>query len=433
MVHFGQKSALAQLDQRSGSGAGMLSPMYHHASDLQSAESVCSAAASCQSLSRARPEKRENRIRRSFSAVKVKTTGRSAVQTVRDVDFRARKLNFAPFSTAFALGRALGIDRVIGPRGIIWAVQVIRARKMGFCFGVRRAFDKVMEMATQDDARELVLSGDLVHNTKVISRVGQAGARVMDHAADVRGARVVIRTHGTTRENFETLTAQNAEVHDATCVIVTDARMKALELLERHPAVIVVGKKQHPEIVGLVSWLEGRYHIVEHIEDIAPLPEYPSIGVVSQTTFYPEKFAQYCEELRRRYPLVEVIDTICPHTSKNQEASIYTAQIVDVMLVVGDQHSSNSKTLFGEVQAVNPRSYFIATAEDIDPAWFEGLDPAAKAVAVSAAEGQLDAKLLAKGNAPDDFNPGLLSVGITAGASTPDWVIDEIEARLKSF
>ncbi|MCC7478094.1 4-hydroxy-3-methylbut-2-enyl diphosphate reductase [bacterium] len=308
-------------------------------------------------------------------------------------------------------------------------MQVIRARKMGFCFGVRRAFDKVMEMAAQDDARELVLSGDLVHNTKVISRVGQAGARVMDQAADVRGARVVIRTHGTTRQNFETLAAQNSEVHDATCVIVTDARMKALELLERHPVVIVVGKKQHPEIVGLVSWLEGRYHVVEHEEDLAGLPDYPSVGVISQTTFWPDRFSAYCDGLRARYPLVEVIDTICPHTSKNQEASTYTARIVDVMLVVGDPHSSNSKTLFSEVRAVNPRSYFIATAEDIDPAWLSGLDPLAK---LGGGAG-FEPALLAKGNAPEGFDATRLAVGITAGASTPDWVIDEIEARLRSL
>jgi 4-hydroxy-3-methylbut-2-enyl diphosphate reductase len=304
-------------------------------------------------------------------------------------------------------------------------MQVIRARKMGFCFGVRRAFDKVMAMSKEDDARPLVLSGDLVHNTKVIARVGEVGAAVMDRAEDVHDARVVIRTHGTTRQNFEALTAQNSEVHDATCVIVTDAREKALDLLSRHPAVIVVGKKQHPEIVGLVSWLDGRYHIVEHGADLTELPDYPSVGVVSQTTFYPEKFADYCEQLRRRYPQVEVVDTICPHTSKNQEASSYTAQIVDVMLVVGDPHSSNSKTLYGEVVQVNPRCYFIASAADIKPGWFAGFDPALKP--------EPSSELLAKGNAPDGFDHCKLAVGITAGASTPDWVVDEIEARLKQI
>jgi 4-hydroxy-3-methylbut-2-en-1-yl diphosphate reductase len=92
------------------------------------------------------------------------------------------------------------------------------------------------------------------------------------------------------------------------------------------------------------------------------------------------------------------------------------------MLVVGDQHSSNSKTLYNEVVQVNPRSYFISTADDIDPAWFERIDPAAK--------GRPDAELLSQGNAPEGFDPGRLAVGITAGASTPDWVIDDIEQRL---
>jgi 4-hydroxy-3-methylbut-2-enyl diphosphate reductase len=147
--------------------------------------------------------------------------------------------------------------------------------------------------------------------------------------------------------------------------------------------------------------------------------------VVAQTTFYPERFAEYCQALKQRYAQVEVEDTICPHTAKNQETSIYTARIVDVMLVVGDQHSSNSRTLYSEVLAVNPRSHFISTAEDIDPAWFAGFDPAAK--------GELDPGLLEKGNAPAGYDSARLAVGITAGASTPDWVIDEIEARLRAL
>ncbi|MDQ3024178.1 MAG: hypothetical protein M3R04_07335, partial [bacterium] len=155
------------------------------------------------------------------------------------------------------------------------------------------------------------------------------------------------------------------------------------------------------------------------------LPDYDSVGVVAQTTFYPDKFGGYCDALRARYAEVEVKDTICPHTTKNQETSIYTAQIVDVMLVVGDAHSSNSRTLHAEVLAVNPRSYFIADASEIEPAWFEGIDLAGKR--------DLDIELLEKGNAPADYNPARLAVGITAGASTPDWVIDEIEQRLHSL
>ena len=309
--------------------------------------------------------------------------------------------------------------------GIIPIVQVIRARKMGFCFGVRRAFEKVQQLAAQDDARPLYLAGELVHNTKVIDRVGQLGVQVVEAVDTIRDSRAVIRTHGTTRENFDALMAANDDVHDATCVIVKDAREAALDLLTRHPVVVVIGKKKHPEIVGLVSWLDGRYHVVEEEADLAGLPDYPSVGVVAQTTFYPHVFQSFCDALRRRYPEVEIKDTICPHTAKNQETSIYTAQIVDVMLVVGDAHSSNSRTLHAEVKAVNPRSYFISDAGDIDPAWFASLDPAQK--------GEPTLELREKGNAAPDYNPARLAVGITAGASTPDWVIDEIEQRLNSL
>lgn len=304
-------------------------------------------------------------------------------------------------------------------------MQVIRARKMGFCFGVRRAFEKVQKLAAQPDARPLYLAGELVHNTKVIDRVAELGVTVVDKVDTIRNSRAVIRTHGTTRENFEALMAGNDDVHDATCVIVKDAREAALDLLTRHPAVVVVGKKKHPEIVGLVSWLDGRAHVVETQEDLADLPEYPSVGVVAQTTFYPDKFRAFTDALKQRYAEVEVKDTICPHTAKNQETSIYTAQIVDVMLVVGDPHSSNSRTLHAEVLAVNPRSYFISDAGDIDPAWFADVDPAAK--------GEPVPELREKGNAPSDYDPRQLAVGITAGASTPDWVIDEIEQQLHTI
>jgi 4-hydroxy-3-methylbut-2-enyl diphosphate reductase len=296
---------------------------------------------------------------------------------------------------------------------------------MGFCFGVRRAFEKVQQLAVADDARPLYLAGELVHNTKVIDRVGQLGVQVVDKVDTIKGSRAVIRTHGTTRENFDALMANNDEVHDSTCVIVKDAREAALDLLTRHPVVIVVGKKKHPEIVGLVSWLDGRYHVVEHADDLAELPNYASVGVVAQTTFYPHVFRGFCDALKQRYAEVEVKDTICPHTAKNQETSIYTAQIVDVMLVVGDSHSSNSRTLHAEVLAVNPRSYFISDAGDIQPEWFGGFDPADK--------GEPSAELREKGNAPANYDPSQLAVGVTAGASTPDWVIDEIEQRLNSL
>ncbi|MCH7471627.1 4-hydroxy-3-methylbut-2-enyl diphosphate reductase [bacterium] len=304
-------------------------------------------------------------------------------------------------------------------------MQVIRTRKMGFCFGVRRAYELVEKLAKENDERPLMISGPLVHNTKVIDRISGMGVAVSENAEEIKGARVVIRTHGTTKENYEKLLAQNEEVHDATCCIVNDVRYSALELLERHPVVIIVGKKKHPEIIGLISWLDGRYHVVEHPEDLESLPHYPSVGVVSQTTFAPGKFEQYCSALKERYPEVEVVDTICPHTSKNQDASRWTAKLVDVMLIVGDEHSSNSKTLYTECAKVNPRCYFIQGPDDIEEAWLAEVDSTAKPAP--------DKETASKGNARADYDPKKLAVGITAGASTPDWVIDAIEARLNEF
>ena len=190
-------------------------------------------------------------------------------------------------------------------------------------------------------------------------------------------SRFVIRTHGTTRENFDALMAGNDAVHDATCVIVKDAREAALDLLTRHPAVIVVGKKKHPEIVGLVSWLDGRAHVVETKDDLADLPTMPQSGVVAQTTFLPRQFRTFTDALRQRYAAVEVKDTICPHTAKTGDQHLHARR--SRWLARRRRPAQHQQPHAARLcAAVNPQPTSSATPAT-SPRLVHGVDPAARA------------------------------------------------------
>ncbi len=322
-------------------------------------------------------------------------------------------------------------------------MEILTARRMGFCHGVSKAFEGAMAIAKEtfgiepeeasisDDnspllsfdetgenpvgvgvqtkvkSRQIYILGEIVHNRAVIERIERYGIKHITSITEIQDndAIVIIRAHGGTREQMEELKRRGFKVVDLTCIVVTKVREKALKLEERHPAVIILGKKNHPEVIGLFSWLKNPY-VVTELADLEQIPYYESVGVVSQTTFSRDQIDILVQAIKKRFTRAEVLDTVCPHTDRNQEASIEIANICDLMIVVGDTHSSNSKRLFEVVKKANPNTYFISSAEDIKPTWFPE-------------KGSARAKRF--------------KVGITAGASTPDWVIEEIARRAQSF
>lgn len=288
-------------------------------------------------------------------------------------------------------------------------MRIVFAERMGFCRGVRRAFDATMALARElgDSAGETYMLGDLVHNRQVVERVSAAGILQTEHAEGLSGARVIIRTHGEAKEAIDLLVTANNQIIDLTCGVVKSVREKAVELQQRHPAIIVVGKKDHPEVQGLVSYLQNP-HVVTNPIEVAGLPDYASVGVVEQTTIERNRFEKVHAALVEKYGAdgVEALDTICPHTDENQSASREVAKRCDIILVVGDAHSSNSRRLLEVCREENPRSHFISCAGEIDPSWFPP-------------EG--------------DEQWETLNVGITAGASTPDWTIDGIAAKVREL
>jgi len=293
-------------------------------------------------------------------------------------------------------------------------MRVVRAKKMGFCHGVRKSFDTVMRLGRElqfgesgkgGQIREIVMLGDIVHNKDVVERVEQVGIRTIRSIDNIKGKTVVLRTHGEARGAVEELVKARNELVDCTCAIVKEVRKKALLLEKRHPAVVIVGMRNHPEIVGLVSWLANP-HIMMSEEDIEALPHYRSVGVVSQTTISAERYESCIELLEDKYGKwdevagtgAEWLQTICGHTRSNQASSVEVAGDVDVMIVVGSRNSSNSTKLYEKCLEVNPNALFVRRLAELD---------------LSA------------------FNPAM-SVGITSGASTPDWIVEEIVRALES-
>jgi 4-hydroxy-3-methylbut-2-enyl diphosphate reductase len=293
-------------------------------------------------------------------------------------------------------------------------MKVILAKRMGFCAGVRYAFNKVNEVACQwgdpvqgdppkrkrgrpngsgakRPALNLFILGDIVHNASVVRKVSALGVTNVPSPDGIRNATVMVRTHGATKEDYERLAANGNKIIDLTCAIVKMARKKALKLEESTSAIVVIGHKDHPEVRGLVSWLKNPF-VVESDDDIDALPPLDSIGVVSQTTFSKDEFDRLVMKLKLRFSDLTVAETICGHTVANQRASAALARECDKMVVVGAKKSSNSRRLYEAVKRENQSTFFVEDAGDLELSRFSHDE----------------------------------TVGVTAGASTPEWTVEEI-------
>ena len=275
---------------------------------------------------------------------------------------------------------------------IIAGIEV--ARHAGFCFGVRRAVETATACAPA------VTLGPIIHNPQVVKDLEAMGVTPIDGAGAAQpGARVVIRSHGIGRAEYERLCEKNCEIIDTTCPFVTRIHEMAQSAQGAGAALIVVGEAQHPEVIGILGWTDGPAWAVMSREDVEALPELSSAWVVSQTTMAQGRFDEVCGYLRERIPHLMVHSTICPATRDRQREAAEMAARCDVMLVVGGRQSANSRKLYDLARAICPRTYFIERAAEIDAQWVS----------------------------PSD------TIGITAGASTPDCIIKEVVARMNDI
>lgn len=277
-------------------------------------------------------------------------------------------------------------------------VKVIRAEKYGFCSGVRIADMKVKRFATKG-GRGAIL-GQVVHNERVVQEMENLGVRTVEEISKVTEPTIVFSAHGVPASFHQNAKAAGLQVLDTTCKFVYDIHREAKQGLEEGFHLVFMGDPRHREVIGYTNDLDpSTYHVISTMEDVQSVDwsRYPRVKVFYQTTLNAEDFEPMVRYIEGRGEMVRRADTICYATKENQDAARKLAEDpeIDLILIVGGRKSANTKHLW-EICRENKPSYLIQGAADIDPDWLAGVRV----------------------------------VGLTAGSSTPDYVIDEVESRI---
>ena len=278
-------------------------------------------------------------------------------------------------------------------------MKVLLADEYGFCFGVERAVEMVEEaLAEGDKVRAL---GPLIHNEQEMQRLGKFGVTTISEPVQIkRGETAVIRAHGVTPEVQRELEEKASKVVDATCPFVTRVQKLAARAASENRHVIIVGSPDHPEMIGVKGYAPEHAFIVQNASEIANLPRLRSPLVVSQTTIKVQAFFDAAEAVKLKTDdEVQVVNTICSATRDRQDAARALAGEVDAFYVIGGNHSSNSRKLLSVCKEQCEKSFLIETEDEIKP---------------------------------EDLR-GAKNVGVTAGASTPNWLIEKVVKKLEEI
>ena len=274
-------------------------------------------------------------------------------------------------------------------------MKIIRATHLGMCFGVRDAIALALDHA---EAGPLTILGDLVHNPTVLSALEAKGIAVAQDVAQVKTPTLMVTAHGTSERTLARTRALGLTVVEATCPLVQVAHRGVTALARDGYHVVIIGQRDHVEVRGLTGDLDD-FDVVLEDADVFGLEEHPRIGIAAQTTQSIDKVRHLVDLIRRRFPrsAVRFLDTVCKPTKERQFAAIEMAHRADVVLVIGGRSSNNTRELVKTCAAYCARVHHVQTDADVRPEWFE------------------DARV----------------VGLTAGTSTPDEVIDRVEARIR--
>lgn len=277
-------------------------------------------------------------------------------------------------------------------------MKIVLGESAGFCFGVKRATN--MAFAATEQHRPRICSlGPIIHSPQLVKRLEEQGVEVVRRVEDIHGGAVIIRSHGVTAEEMEEIYARRFEVVDATCPFVKKAQEYAGLLSHEGYTLVLVGEREHPEVRGIVSYArDGEVYVVSGRAEAEELPSRKRIGVVAQTTQSYDNLREVIDVCLGKSQELRVYNTICDATSVRQDEARAIAGRVDLMLVIGGFNSANTTRLAHICRDIQPRTHHIETAGEIEPEWFEGVN----------------------------------AVGITAGASTPQWIIDEVVQKASS-
>ena len=276
-------------------------------------------------------------------------------------------------------------------------MQVVRAKALGMCFGVRDAIELA---SAQVETAPLTILGDLVHNAAVLADLREKGIATAHSPSDVATQTVMVTAHGTSEKTLAGVRARGLRIVEATCPLVHVAHRAVRALLRDGYHPIIIGQRGHVEVRGLTDDLD-EFDVVLDESDVSQLVERPRLGIAAQTTQPIERVRRLVGLVRERFPRADVkfIDTVCLPTKQRQDAAVALARQSDVVIVVGGASSNNTRELVKTCARHCPRVHQVETASDLRAEWFLATDV----------------------------------VGVTAGTSTPDAVIDLVEKRIRSL
>ena len=276
-------------------------------------------------------------------------------------------------------------------------MKVIKAKTAGFCFGVRRAVDKVYEQ-TREASLPVYTYGPIIHNEEVVRDLERRGVKVLnseEELSQLREGTVVIRSHGVPKRIYDQIRENGLSLVDATCPFVKKIHRIVSEKSQEGAQIVIIGNASHPEVEGIRGWCSGKAEVIgTEQEALEFVPEgEKKVCVVSQTTFNYNKFNKLVEILSKKGYDICVLNTICNATHERQSEASDIAKRVDGMIVIGGRQSSNTQKLFEICKKECENTYYIQTLEDLDVTLLHSMS----------------------------------CVGITAGASTPNKIIEEVQ------
>jgi len=269
-------------------------------------------------------------------------------------------------------------------------MKILRAQHLGMCFGVRDAIELALKEAA---THPLTVLGDLVHNETVLADLRARGIKVAQRAEAVDTRAVMVTAHGASQAALRRARGYGFELTEATCPLVLVAHQAVARLVAQGYHPVLVGKRDHVEVRGMTEDL-AEYDVVLSEEDVLALKERPRYGVAAQTTQPIAKVRGLVELLRQRFPASDVrfVDTVCRPTKERQNAAVEISRQADAVVVIGGLHSNNTRELVATCSRYCARVHHVQTVADLRPAWFNGV----------------------------------ATVGLTAGTSTPDQIIEDI-------
>ena len=277
-------------------------------------------------------------------------------------------------------------------------MEIRLAKTAGFCFGVKRAVDTVYEQVEKCTGEDIYTYGPIIHNEEVVKDLQSKGVKVLNTLEELKSLTdgvVIIRSHGVSKEVYDILEERGVKCVDATCPFVK----KIHKIVEKESAegkhIVIIGDEKHPEVQGIKGWAGERVSVIKTVEEAEAfcVPENTKVCIVSQTTFNYNKFKYLVEIISKTSYDISVLNTICSATIERQTEAEDIAKEVDAMIVIGDKHSSNTQKLFEICSNACSNTYYIQTLEDLNMSQLKSVK----------------------------------TVGITAGASTPKNIIEEVQ------